>query len=52
MNFLDPESLSFFQWWPFVFVCVLAVFFLCRAIDMYYPEQLLQIICPTLGIFS
>jgi len=33
---LDPENLTFIEWFWVVFAAVLAVFFLCRWIDMAY----------------
>jgi hypothetical protein len=50
MFLLDPESLSFVQWFWIVLTGVLIVFFACRAIDLYYPMQLMQTICPVFGI--
>lgn len=33
---LDPENLTYAQWCWIVFGMILAVFFLCRWLDMYY----------------
>ena len=44
MYLLDPESLTFVQWFWIVLAVVLSVMFICRAIDLYYPAQLLQVI--------
>jgi len=33
---LDPEQLTFAQWFWIVFVIILAIFFFCRWVDMTY----------------
>jgi hypothetical protein len=34
---LDPERMTFLDWFLLVFAMVLAVFFVCRWLDLYYP---------------
>jgi hypothetical protein len=34
---LDPERTTFLDWFLLVFAMVLAVFFVCRWLDLYYP---------------
>jgi hypothetical protein len=42
MSFLDPEQLSFVEWFTIIFVCVLGVFALCQAVDLTYVCNLNQ----------
>ncbi|MCC7526982.1 MAG: hypothetical protein IT342_00585 [Candidatus Melainabacteria bacterium] len=34
---LDPERMTFLDWFLLVFAMVLGVFFVCRWLDLYYP---------------
>jgi hypothetical protein len=36
---LDPEQLTFAQWFWIVFVMVVVVMFACRCISLYYPDE-------------
>jgi len=36
---LDPEQLTFAQWFWIVFVMVLAIMFTCRCIDLTSPDE-------------
>jgi hypothetical protein len=36
---LDPEQLTFAQWFWIVFAMVVATMFACRCISLYYPDE-------------
>jgi len=46
---LDPEQLTFAQWFWIVFAMVLAVMFICRCIDLNDPEQPIGFSPPSLA---
>ncbi len=37
IHVLDPERMTFLDWFLLVFAMVLAVFFVCRWLDINYP---------------
>ncbi len=36
---LDPEQLTFAQWFWIVLAMVVAIMFACRCISLYYPDE-------------
>jgi len=36
---LDPEQLTYAQWFWIVFAMVVAIMFACRCISLYYPDE-------------
>jgi len=46
---LDPEQLTFAQWFWIVFAMVLAVMFICRCIELTDPEEPIGFSSPSLA---